>query len=263
VGCHPHDAPLNLPEAVQNSCNAYFCNVFRNIIENPLYESQAEAFSKWREYVTSFGFGQDLDTDLPYERSGIVPKTEYYDRYYGENRWKFITVISLAIGQGELGITPLQMGNMTAAVANRGYYMTPHTVKKIEGKQELPERFLQKNYAKIDTQLYEPIIEGMELAVNGGKGSTARIAALKDIVVCGKTGTAENPHGEDHSIFVAFAPKDDPEIAVAVYVENGGYGSTYAAPIASLMIEKYLIGEISWRRKWIEQRMLNAELEYE
>lgn len=258
--CHPHYSPLDLVAAVQNSCNTYFFQTFRRIIEDPNFQSVSESYSNWRDDVVSFGFGKKLDTDFTNELSGFIPETSYYDHYYGENRWKALTIISLAIGQGELGITPVQMANMAAVMANRGYYYTPHIIKDIEGGVEIDKRFREKNFTNIDSTYFEPIIRGMELAVNGGAGSTARIARLQDIVICGKTGTAENPHGQDHSIFVAFAPKDDPKIAIAVYVENGGYGATWAAPIASLMIEKYLKGSVS--RSWLENYILSADLIY-
>ncbi len=171
-----------------------------------------------------------------------------------------MTVISLAIGQGEIGTTPLQMANMTAAIANRGYYYTPHIVKSIGTEKRIEPRFTEKHKISIDSANFEQIILGLEGAVNGGAGSTARIAAIDSIIVCGKTGTAENPFGEDHSVFIAFAPMDNPKIAIAVYVENAGFGATYAAPVASLMIEKYLKGKISSNKKWQEERMLNLNL---
>jgi penicillin-binding protein 2 len=254
VGCHNHYSPLDLREAIQNSCNAYFCNVLRRILEDPKYNRTDSAFNNWRKHVASFGFGSRLNSDIPGELNGLVPTPSYYDRYYGVGRWNFLTVISLAIGQGELGITPLQMANMTSAIANRGYYITPHILKEIRSGEEIPGDFLTRHETTIDSIYYEIAVEGMDWVVNGGEGSTARIARIPDITVCGKTGTAENPFGEDHSIFVAFAPKDDPQIAIAVYVENVGFGSTFAAPIASLMIEKYLTGEV--KRQWIENYVL-------
>lgn len=254
VGCHYHDEPLDLVEGVQNSCNSYFCNVLRRILENPEYENPAACFEKWREHTVSFGFGDKLGSDVPNELNGNIPTVAYYDRYYTSGHWNFLTVISLAIGQGELLITPLQMANMTATIANKGFFYTPHLAKSIEGEAQINERFTEKHFTTIDSSNFRPIIDGMELAVNGEKGSTARIARMNDIVICGKTGTAENPHGADHSIFIAFAPKDNPEIAIAVYVENKGFGSTYAAPVASLMIEKYIAGEV--KRTWLEQHVL-------
>ncbi|MCB2194487.1 MAG: penicillin-binding protein 2 [Bacteroidetes bacterium] len=262
VGCHIHRSPLNLIESIQMSCNTYYCNVFRNILDNKKYPSIRESFDQWREYVMSFGFGKYLGTDFSNELKGLVPTKQTYDRVYGENGWRSLTLVSMAIGQGELGTTPMQMANMTAAIANRGYYYTPHIVKEIEGDYELDESFYTKNYTKIDSNYFNIVIEGMDLAVNGeaGSGSTARSAHLEDITVCGKTGTAENPHGEDHSIFIAFAPKENPQIAIAVYIENGGFGSTWAAPTARLMIEKYMNDSISI--PWWEEYILNAEINY-
>ena len=259
VGCHSHYSPLDLREGIQHSCNAYFCNVFRRILEDPKFQRTDSAFSNWRKHVTSFGFGNRLNSDIPGELRGLVPTPAYYDRYYGNGRWNFLTVISLAIGQGELGITPLQMANMTTAIANRGYYFTPHILKEIRSGEPLSPNLMERHITSIDSAYFEVAVEGMEQVVNGGEGSTARIARLQDIVICGKTGTAENPFGEDHSIFTAFAPKNDPRIAIAVYVENVGFGSTFAAPIASLMIEKYLKGETN--RQWLENYiMVDARL---
>ncbi len=260
VGCHSHASPLNLKGGIMNSCNSYFCQTFRKILENPAYPSISDAFEKWRSYLIQFGFGKKLDTEFVNELPGLIPESSYYDRYHGKNGWKALTVISLAIGQGEIGTTPLQMANMTAAIANRGYYYTPHIVRSAGNGSETGSRFRIKHEIDIDSANFEEVILGMEAAVNGGAGATARIAAMPDIIVCGKTGTAENPHGEDHSVFIAFAPKDDPKIAIAVYVENSGFGATYAAPVASLMIEKYLKGEISQASKWKEQRMLELNL---
>jgi len=261
VGCHSHSSPLNLKGAVMNSCNSYFCQTFRKVLENPAYGTISEAYEKWRSYLTEFGFGKKLDTEFVNELPGLIPPATYFDRYHGINGWKALTVISLAIGQGEIGTTPLQMANMTAAIANRGYYYTPHIVKSTGNLQGIDERFRRKHEIHIDSANFEEIIQGMEAAVNGGAGATARIAAMEDIIVCGKTGTAQNSQGEkDHSVFVAFAPKDKPVIAIAVYVENSGFGATYAAPVASLMIEKYIKKEIGEASKWKEQRMLELNL---
>lgn len=260
VGCHSHQSPLDLKNAIANSCNSYFCQAFRRILENPQYGSITEAFDKWKTYLNEFGFGKKLGSEFPNELNGIIPSSAYYDRYYNKGGWKALTVISLAIGQGEIGTTPLQMANMTAAIANRGYYYIPHIVKSIGNEKRIEPRFREKHIINIDSLNFEQIILGMEAAVNGGAGSTARIAAIDSIIVCGKTGTAQNTFGEDHSVFIAFAPKDDPKIAIAVYVENAGFGATYAAPVASLMIEKYLKGKISYSKKWQEERMLNLNL---
>lgn len=243
VGCHIHDVPLNLTGAVENSCNAYFCNVFKGIIEKGPQET---TFNKWIDHVTSFGFGKKLNSDFTNELDGIVPSIEYFNKKYKSIKaWNALTVISLAIGQGELGFTPLQLANMTAAICNYGYYYTPHIVKKIEGLDSIDVKYRTKKYTSIDSINFIPIIKGMELAVNGGRGGTAWRGRINDITVCGKTGTAENPHGEDHSVFVGFAPKENPKIAIATYIENGGAGNLYAVPIGRLMIEKYLKDSIT------------------
>ena len=255
VACH-HFASFNMPHAITASCNAYFCNAFRLLIDNPKYGSTTEGLNRWRSYLSEFGFGSKLGIDFPNELSGFVPKPSFYDNIYGKNRWRALTIISMGIGQGELGTTPLQMANMAAIIANRGFYLTPHIVKAINNDTlAVDPPFRKKHNVSVDSSHFEVIIEGMKGVVNGGEEATATWVAIKDIVMCGKTGTAENPHGPDHSIFVAFAPEKDPQIALAVYVENTGFGSTYAAPVASLMIEKYLKGEIE--NTWLENYILN------
>jgi penicillin-binding protein 2 len=260
LGCHDHRSPLTLLEGIQHSCNAYFCNVYRRIIENPSYANPEEAYREWYRYVLEFGFGNRLNSDFTNELKGFVAPTTYFDKYYGKGHWNALTTISLSIGQGELLITPLQMANMAAAIGNRGYYITPHVVKSIQGIDSIEHRFYVKHKIDIDTANFRLVVEGMAMAVNGGPGSTAGVAKLDNIIVCGKTGTAQNPQGQDHSVFVAFAPKDHPKIAISVYVEHGKWGATYAAPIASLMIEKYLTDSIAPNRKYIETRMLNGNL---
>jgi penicillin-binding protein 2 len=239
VDCHSHESPLNLIDAIKNSCNSYFCQTFRRVLENPKYPTISEAYLKWKGYLDEFGFGSKLGTDFVNELPGFIPFPSYYDKIH-KNRWKALTVISMAIGQGEVGTTPLQMANMTAAIANRGYYFTPHIVKAVGTDRILNQKFTQKHTISIDTSNFETIVRGMEAVVNGGAGGTALGAAIKDIIVCGKTGTAQNPHGDNHSVFIAFAPKDNPKIA-------------------SLMIEKFLKGEIS--NKALEQRILELDLE--
>jgi penicillin-binding protein 2 len=257
VGCHTHTTPLDLVGAIKNSCNAYFCQAFRKVLENQEYSTVGMAYEKWRDFLTQFGFGRTLGTDFVNELPGFIPEKSYYDKYYGEDKWKALNVISLAIGQGEIGTTPLQMANMTAAIANRGFYYVPHVVKAINNGPS-NRGFDVKHKIDIDSVNFEYIVDGMEQVVNGGAGATATIASLKDIIVCGKTGTAQNPHGKEHSIFISFAPKDNPRIALAVYVENAGFGSTLAAPIASLIIEKYLKGSIT--KKYLEQYVLGINL---
>lgn len=258
VGCHHHHSPLDLIHSICTSCNAYYCNVFRNMIDNPKYETPQQALDIWREYVTRFGLGNRLNSDLSSEGTGNIPGSSYYDKIYHKS-WAGLTVISLAIGQGEMLVTPLQMANMTATIANRGHYLTPHLIKSIKS-DTIPSRFKTIHNTNIDENNFETVIEGMEQAVWSDFESTARIARIQGITICGKTGTAQNPHGEDHSIFIAFAPKDDPQIAIAVYVENAGFGSSSAAPIASLLTESYLKGAIQPSRKWLEERMLNLNL---
>jgi penicillin-binding protein 2 len=255
IACHSHASPLSLIDAISTSCNAYFCQTYRRILENPYYNTVGDAYRKWKEYLNEFGFGSKLGTDFVNELSGFIPAAEYFDKYYGKDRWKALTVISMGIGQGEVGTTPLQMANMTAAIANRGYYFTPHIVKSVGAGHAVDSRFTTRHEIHIDAANFESIILGMEASVNRG---TSTVAAMKDIIVCGKTGTAQNPHGKNHSVFIAFAPKDDPKIAMIVVVENAGFGATYAAPIASLMIEKYLKGEVSNKAR--EQSILNLNL---
>jgi penicillin-binding protein 2 len=260
VACHSHPSPLDLEGAIMNSCNSYFCQAYRRILENPAYASISDAYEKWKSYVNEFGFGRKLGSEFVNELPGLIPSSSYFDRYYGKGSWKALNVISMAIGQGEILTTPMQIANMTAAIANRGYYYTPHIVKSVGRNGRIDTVYTIKHKISIDSVNFERVILGMEAAVNGGPGATARIAALQDIIVCGKTGTAENPHGAAHSVFIAFAPKENPRIAIAVFVENAGFGATYAAPVASLMIEKYLKGEISESNRWQEQRTLALDL---
>ncbi|MCR5351118.1 MAG: penicillin-binding protein 2 [Bacteroidales bacterium] len=259
LGCHAHASPLNLLSAIATSCNGYFCYVFRNILDNKKYASTAEAFDKWREYVLSFGFGRKLGSDFPSELGGNIPTSSFYDRVYGKGGWRFQTVISLSIGQGEIGATPLQIANLAATMANRGYYYIPHIVKDSEGVSIDP-KYKERQYTMVDTSHFHTAVEGMYMAVNGGgsAGGTAFSARIPGLDVCGKTGTAQNPHGKDNSVFICFAPKDNPKIAVAAYVENAGFGATWALPVASLMLEKYLKGEISPERQYLEDRLMTT-----
>ena len=261
LGCHAHRSPLDLEDAIMMSCNGYFCYVMRNILENRKYGSQAEALDKWHDYVSSFGFGHKLGSDFPAELGGTIPTSNYYNKIYGKGGWKFTTVISISIGQGEIGVTPLQIANMCATVANRGYYYIPHIVKDSDSLR-IDDKLREKQYTMVDTTNFKKVIKGMWKAVNSGFGSggTASIAAVEGLDICGKTGTAQNPRGADNSVFICFAPMDNPKIAVAAYVENAGFGATWSAPIASLLVEKYLTGQISDKRKPLEERMLNGDL---
>ncbi len=255
--CHAHASPLDLRAAVANSCNAYFCYVFRNILENRRYKNIQEAYDVWYDYVRSFGFGRKLDSDFLSEGNGLVRDHDYYDRIH-RGRWSPFSVISLSIGQGELGCTPLQMANLAAIVANRGYYYIPHIVKRIEGQDSLDRRFYERHYTKVSPKHFEPIVEGMWMGVNvAGTSGGARLPGLD---VCGKTGTAQNPHGKDHSTFLSFAPKDNPRIAISVYVEHGGFGAAAALPIASLLEEYYLTDTI--RRQDLLQRVKEMTIYY-
>jgi len=245
VGCHIHPSPLAFTQAIQMSCNTYFCYVFRGIIDKPMLGSAEAGFSIWKKHVESFGFGNRLNIDLPNEQRGTVPSVSFYDRYFRKGGWNSLTIISLSIGQGELGATPLQIANLSSIIANRGYYYSPHVVKEIKEFDGIDPKYTTKYTTTIDSTWFDYVVEGMDMAVNGGAGGTALNAALPNIRICGKTGTAQNPHGADHSVFIAFAPKDDPKIAIAVYIENAGFGGTWASPIASLMIEKYLADSIS------------------
>ena len=259
LGCHGHASPLKLKDAIATSCNGYFCYVFRNILDNKKYGSTKEAFDVWREYVLSFGFGHKLGSDFPSELGGTIPESKRYDKIYGKGHWRFSTVISLSIGQGEIGVTPLQIANLAATVANRGYYYIPHIVKDSENVT-IDDKFREKQHTMVDSRYFDIAVDGMYMAVNGGgsAGGTAFAAKIPGVDVCGKTGTAQNPHGKDNSVFICFAPKDNPKIAVAAYVENAGFGATWALPVASLMLEKYLNGEISEERKPLEDRMFTT-----
>lgn len=261
LGCHSHRSPLNLEEAIMMSCNAYFCYVLKNILSNSKYSSTEEAFDAWREYVTSFGFSEKLGADFTHELGGNIPTSKYYNKMYGKGRWRFQTIVSLSIGQGEIGVTPLQLANFCATLANRGYFYTPHIVKDSDDLQ-IDARFKERHYTKVDTTHFHKVIKGMWRAVNcvPGEGGTATAAAVPGLDICGKTGTAQNPHGKDNSVFMCFAPMDNPQIAVVAYIENAGFGATWACPIASLLTEKYLRGEISEERKYLEDRVLNTRL---
>ncbi len=258
VGCHNHPAPVDLLQSIAISCNSYYCNVFRTLLDNNSVSNTSSGYQKWRDYALGFGFGSKFSTDLPNILGGFIPKNEYFDKYFGKNRWKFLTIISLSIGQGEILATPLQLANLSATIANRGYYVTPHIVKYVGDSKKAETRFSQVHKTKISKQNFEIVVEGMYQVVEAG---TARAYKMDSLHVCGKTGTAQNPHGKDHSIFIAFAPKDNPKIAISVIVENAGFGATWAAPIAMLMIEKYLLKRIN--RPDVQERMITGSLIHE
>lgn len=253
---HGHPSPLDLRGALMHSCNPYFCYVFRSIVDQKKFPTFEDSYNNWYEHLQSFGIGRRLDIDLFGEAKGILKSSDYYNRIYGKGSWKGSTIISLAIGQGELGVTPLQMANVMAIIANRGYYITPHIIKNVNGNSNASPQF-DKHYCSVKPEFFPVVVEGMADVVKSG---TARVAQIEGVEVCGKTGTAQNPHGKDHSIFFAFAPKDNPQIAIAVVVENSGFGSQWAAPIASLMMEKYLFPERELKRKALEERMLKTNI---
>ena len=228
VGCHAHGSPIPLKPALQTSCNAFFCWGFKAMVDRrSKYGSSAEAFEVWKKHLVSMGYGYKLGVDLPGESRGFLPNAKFYDKFYSEGRWSANTIISVSIGQGEILATPLQIANLCATVANRGWFITPHIVKEIQDTV-MPAELLKRRRPTIDLHWYDDVAEGMRMAVTGG---TCRKAALRDIEVAGKTGTAQNPHGKDHSAFMGFAPYNEPRIAVATYVENAGFGATFGVPI--------------------------------
>lgn len=247
VGCHNHPNASGVSQAVQYSCNPYFYAVVKKIIQQQKKRNNfADAeigLNLWHKYMNSFGLGNKLETDISGQRPGLIPNSKYYDRIYGHNQWAFSTIRSISIGQGEIKLTPLQMANIAAIIANKGWYITPHFVKSI-GKKGPRPIYLKRNQTMVDAVHFSSVVEGMRRVVNepGGTGSAAR---LEEVVICGKTGTVQNSQGQDHSVFIAFAPMDNPKIALAIFVENAGAGGTWAAPIASLIIEKYLFNKVT------------------
>jgi penicillin-binding protein 2 len=240
VGCHGHASPLPLVPAISTSCNGYFCwGLYYMMGNRKKYPHVQDAMNKWRDYMVSMGFGYKLGIDLPGERRGLIPNAEYYDNAYNKS-WNGLTIISIALGQGEVNATPLQIANLAATIANRGYYYVPHVVRKVKG-EPLDTTFTRKHVSKASRQAYEYIVAGMRSAVERG---TCRSAERADYAVCGKTGTAQN-RGQDHSVFMGFAPMEKPKIAVAVYVENGGWGADYGVPLGSLIMEQYINGKLS------------------
>ncbi len=266
LACHHHPTPLAMVGGIANSCNAYFCTVYRRIIEK--YPTPQEGIDHWKANLSSFGLGDYLGYDLPSGKRGFIPTSKYYNRAYKypEYKWYATATISNAIGQGEVSLTPIQMANFTATIANRGYYYIPHIIKNVIGPDTIPKKFKERHYATVEQKYFDPVVEGMHQVYQRGTAASIQIPGIE---ICGKTGTAENytkidgkrVQLTDHSIFVAFAPMDNPKIAIAVFVENGYWGSRWAGRIAGLMIEKYLKGEIT--RKDMEKYVLEGSLEAE
>jgi len=254
---HNHVTPLAMREGIRESCNPYFWNVFRSIINHS--PTSEQGYNEWRKQILAFGFGQTLGTELTSEVKGNIAESSYYDKYFGPGRWNSLTIRSLAIGQGEILVTPLQMANMVAIIANRGYYISPHLVKAVQDTNRVYRDLkFEKKSLDINPEYFEIVIEGMQAVVDETR--LRNTVHLDSIAICGKTGTVQNPQGEDNSAFVAFAPRNNPKIAIAVYIENAGFGATWAAPIGGLLIEKYLNDSIAPRRKAMEQRLIETNL---
>ena len=254
-GCHGHESPLSIVGAISTSCNSFFCWGLHDMLDNrnrSVYPTIQEAYERWRSLINSLGFGVRTGIDLSGEYQGYIPPSQLYNNRY--TRWNSSTIISTAIGQGEISATPLQMGNLAAIIANRGYYIVPHVVKEIEDSK-LDDVYTTKKWTAIDPVHFNPIVEGMRNAVLWG---TCTGLNMNDWEVCGKTGTVENARGRDHSACIAFAPRDNPQIAIAVFIENGGWGATNAIPVARLMLEQFYYGEVSQESKWLEERVLNT-----
>jgi penicillin-binding protein 2 len=266
LGCHHHRTPLSMIGGVAQSCNAYFCTVYRRTIEK--YPTPQEGIDTWKKHLTSFGLGDFTGHDLPSGKRGLIPNSKYYNRYYDypKYKWYATATISNAIGQGEVNLTPMQMANFTAAIANRGYFYTPHIIRDIKDMDTIPQKYTTKNVTTIDREHFDPVVQGMYDVFNNGTATHLRVPGIQ---ICGKTGTAENytkidgvrTQLTDHSVFIAFAPKDNPKIALAIFVENGYWGGRWAGRIASLMIEKYLAGKIT--RTDLERYVLEGSLEEE
>jgi penicillin-binding protein 2 len=259
IGCHGNHTFDDLKSAIFHSCNPYFYQVYKRLIQqgksSNIFIDSRIGLTEWRDHVRSFGFGKKLATEFNNQKAGYVPDTLFYDKWYGARRWAFSTIYSNSIGEGELGVVPIQMANLAAIIANKGHYFTPHLIKSISETGSKRDEYLVKNKTTIDSSHFGLVQDAMQLVVESNSGTAAR-ARIKGITVCGKTGTVQNGDFKDHSVFIAFAPKENPKIAIAVYVEYAGFGGTWAAPIASLMIEKYLTDSIS--NEYKQQRIFDA-----
>jgi penicillin-binding protein 2 len=259
--CHARPGLYNMVNAIRISCNVYFYKLMQDFLDQYDYRDPGRGLDTLHAYLQRFGLDRQLGIDYTFENEGHIPTSEEMDEQYrikAPNGWRSSYITSEGIGQGQVELTTLQMANLAVILANRGYYVKPHFLKSfISGNYEVTEQYTKKQLVGVEPRNFEPVVEGMRLAVLSG---TSRVADLGDIEVCAKTGTSENPHGEDHSVFICFAPKDNPKIAIAAYVENAGWGATYAGAISSLMLEKYLKGEVSERRKWLETKMFEANI---
>jgi penicillin-binding protein 2 len=257
LDCHNHPSPLNVSGSVQHSCNAWYCRGLKSMLENRVYyQSTREAYEDWYNHILKLGFGQKFNSDLPYEVAGIIPSANYYDKVYGKNRWKATSIISISIGQGEICATPVQLANLVAIIANKGYYYPPHLIRAIGHPDSINDRF-GKRFVDINQKYFENVIAGMERATLAG---TAHRAAVPGIRVAAKTGTAENPPKRDHSLLVCFAPVDNPKIAISIIIENGGFGGVWASSIASLLMERYLNDTVV--RKDLESNIMTGKINY-
>ena len=259
IKCHPHPFSTSLELSIASSCNTYYCNTFKNMMQSDKYASTEEAYISWRSYLESFGLGNKLGVDISSEFRGWLKEPSFYDQMHGKGRWSYANIISLSFGQGELGLTPIQIANLAACIANRGYYYTPHVVRQIENVDAIPEEFRTKHFTKVSAKNFDAVIVGMLAVTQSGTGAGV---AIKGINIGGKTGTVQNPHGKNHSAYMAFAPVEDPKIAIAVVVEEAGYGATWAAPIAHLMIEHYLQADsvTESSKMYLETRLKEANL---
>ena len=257
MGCHSHAAPLSLVPAISTSCNAFFCwGLFHMMSNRAKYKTVEDAMNTWRDYMVSMGFGYRLGIDLPGEKRGLIPNATFYDKAY-HGSWNGLTIISISIGQGEVNLTPLQIANLGATIANRGYYYVPHVVRKIQG-QPIDTLFTRRHYTKAQRRAYDYIVAGMRSSAMGG---TCKMLGSLPFAACGKTGTAQN-RGHDHSVFMGFAPMDKPKIAIAVYVENGGWGADYGVPMGKVLMEQYIMGKLSPSGERLATEMQNRRISY-
>lgn len=257
VGCHGHASPLSIVPAISTSCNGFFCwGLYYMLSNRRKYKNVEEAMNTWRNYMVSMGFGYRLGIDLPGEKRGLIPNASFYDKAYNGS-WNGLTVISIGIGQGEVNLTPLQIANLGATIANRGYYYIPHVVKHIQGA-DIDTMYYRRHYTRASRRAYNYIIAGMRSSALGG---TCKHFRSFDFPICGKTGTAQN-RGQDHSVFMGFAPMNNPKIAIAVYVENGGFGADFAVPIAGVLFEQYIKGKLSQARALEAEQLQNRRIAY-